>query len=94
MEKVRPDMEDGMGTSVVILHTKKAQEIWEQIKADLRWFACGKEDVLQPRLTGPTKAAGGRKRFQSLYRALPFSVFRFAFVGMMSLRALWKRTVK
>ena len=94
IEKVRPDMEDGMGTSVVILHTEEAREIWEQVKGNLRWFACGEEDVLQPRLTGPTEAAEGRKRFQSLYRALPFPIFRFLFVGMMSFRTLWRSVVK
>lgn len=94
MEKVRPDREDGMGTSVVILHTKEAREIWEQVKGNLRWFACGEEDVLQPRLTGPTKAAGGRNRFQFLYRALPFSIFRLLFITMMSIKAFWGRVAK
>lgn len=94
MEKVRPDMEDGMGTSVVILHTKEAREIWEELKGDLDWFPCREAEALQPRLKSPTKAAGGRKRFQSLYRAFPFSILRFIFITMMSLRALWKRMVK
>lgn len=91
LEKVRPDMEDGMGTSVVILHTKAAREIWEQVKEELNWFACKEEDVLQPRLKSPTAAARGRKRFMSLYKILPFPVFRNIFAGIMFLRDLWRR---
>ena len=91
IEKVRPEIEDGMGTSVVILHTKVAREIWEQVKEGLNWFACREEDVLQPRLKSPTEAARGRRRFMGLYKMLPFPVFRSIFAGMMSLRDLWGR---
>lgn len=94
IEKVRPEMEDGMGTSVVILHTKAAQEIWEQVKEELRWFACKEKDVLQPRLKSPTPAAKGRKLFMGFYRAVMFSIFRFLFNTMMSTKAFWGRVAK
>ncbi len=94
IEKVRPDLEDGMGTSVVILHTKKAREIWEQVKDGLYWFACEEEAALQPRLKSPTKPARGRRRFMHFYRTLPFSVFRFVFIGIMSFRTLWRSALK
>ncbi|GFI36514.1 ferredoxin [Lachnospiraceae bacterium] len=74
VENVRPDFDDGMGTSLVIAHTEKAKEFWKEIEKDARWFACQKEDVLQPRLREPTKAAGHRKLFMELYRRLPFSL--------------------
>lgn len=91
IEKVRPDVEDGMGTSVVILHTGKAREIWEQVKVNLLWFACGREDVLQPRLQSPTEAAKGRGWFMFFYKLLPFSVVKSFFVGIMSWKAFWGR---
>lgn len=72
MERVRPDLDDGMGTSLVILHTDKAREIWDQIKERVVWFTCEKEQALQPRLLEPTKAAKGRKLFMAAYKALPF----------------------
>ena len=61
-----------MGTSLAILHTEKAEEIWEEVKGELFWFSCEREDLLQPRLTGPTPAAEGRTRFMERY-ASPFS---------------------
>ncbi len=74
IEKVRPDMDDKMGNSLVIVHTKKAKEIWEQVKDRCFWFACREEDVLQPRLLEPTKAAKYRELFMKGYRRLPFSL--------------------
>ena len=74
VERVRPDYDDGMGTSLVIAHTEKAKNFWKEIEKDVRWFACEKEDVLQPRLREPTKAAKHRKMFMELYRKLPFSM--------------------
>ncbi len=75
IERVRNDMDDGMGTSMVILHTKRAKEIWSSIKDQTRWFSCKKEEILQPRLIAPTQAAQGRKLLMNLYRALPFPLF-------------------
>ncbi len=94
IEKVRPEMEDGMGTSLVIIHRSAAREIWEQVKEELRWFACKEQDVLQPRLTSPTPAGRGRKRFMYFYRALPFPVFRFLFIIIMNTKTLLGRIVK
>lgn len=94
IEKVRPDMDDRMGTSAVILHTEKAREIWEQIKGRLRWFECKKEDMLQPRLKEPTTAAKGRGQFMFFYKIFPFSTVQVLFTKIMFLKALWGRVVK
>lgn len=75
IEKCRPDMDDGMGTSMVILHTDKAKWIWEQIQGDMDWFECRKEDLLQPRLIRPVRMEKGRKLCMILYGKLPFSLF-------------------
>ena len=95
IERVRPDLDDGMGTSMVILHTEKAREIWKQVEGELSWFACEEKDVLQPRLTGPTAAGTGRGLFMALYGLLPFSVFRILFTvavsGGVRLRRLLRR---
>lgn len=75
IEDVRSDMNDGMGTSMVIVHTDKAKEIWKKIREETKWFECMKEEVLQPRLLSPTVAAKNRWRFMLLYKILPFSLF-------------------
>ena len=70
IEKVRPDMDDGMGTSLVILHSEKARKVWEEIKEAFHYFQCGREDILQPRLCRPTPVSGRRKYFMMLNRFL------------------------
>lgn len=75
IEKVRPDIDDGMGTSLVILHTDKAKSIWEQMKQEVNWFECEKEQLLQPRLLEPAGLPKKRSLYVKLYRRLPFSVF-------------------
>lgn len=74
IEKKRPEWNDGMGTSLVMVHTKKAEEIWESVRESVRWFVCEKEEILQPRLVEPTKQAKYRKLFMEVYQALPFRV--------------------
>lgn len=60
IEHVRPEMDDGMGNSIVLLHTARAQEIWGQIQERMDWFRCEKEDILQPRLLTPSVRPKGR----------------------------------
>lgn len=72
VERIRPDMEDGMGTSVVIVHTDPGRRIWNEVKEELKWFECKRQDILQPRLLEPTVRAKGRRIFWMLYRRMPF----------------------
>lgn len=74
LEGCKPEWDDGMGTSMVMLHTDKAKNIWDEIRQKTRWFVCMKEDLMQPRLLMPTAAAGSRWRFFMLYRIVPFSI--------------------
>lgn len=74
IERVRPEADDGMGTSMMIIHTDKGKRIWEDIKGKTIWFKCKKEDILQPRLLEPTGKVKDRQRFMTLYRILPFSI--------------------
>lgn len=75
IERVRPDLNDGMGTSMVIVHTEQAKTIWNAIKDQVNWFVCEKEEIMQPRLYKPTIAPKGRKQIMTLYKVLPFSIF-------------------
>ena len=68
-----------MGTSLVLLHSPKALDIWEEVKTSLRYFPCRREEALQPRLLGPTPASRFRGVFMALYRVLPLSALLFLF---------------
>ncbi len=72
--RIRPDMDDGMGTSAVIIHSELGKEVWKEIKSELRWFACGEEEILQPRLSEPTMPNKGRRGFMMLYKIMPFRI--------------------
>lgn len=73
IEKIKPEMDDGMGTSLVILHSEKGRALWDVVKDQILTFECEKKDVLQPRLQSPTGSAKGRTWFMLLYGILPFS---------------------
>ncbi len=91
IENVRPDLDDGMGTSMVIVHTERGRRIWETVKEALSWFPCGRTDVLQPRLTHPTRMSKGRRVFMTLYKVLPFSLFLTLFTKMTPVISLLRR---
>lgn len=74
LEGCKPELDDGMGTSMVIAHTDKARKIWEDIREKTHWFECMKKDLLQPRLVSPTVPAKRRWWFMLLYKLLPFSI--------------------
>lgn len=81
IEKVRPDIDDGMGTSLVILHTDRAKSIWEQVRQEMNWFECEKNQLLQPRLLTPVDISKKRELYMKLYKKLPFSLLiRLPFV--------------
>lgn len=74
IEKAKPEMDDGMGTSLIILHNEKAGHIWDEVKKEFRYFSCEKEAVLQPRLCGPALQASGRQTFWLLNRFLSLAL--------------------
>lgn len=74
IEKVRPEEDDKMGTSLVMLHTGQGRRIWDLIKEELNWFSCKREELLQPRLIEPTPVANGRDRFMRAYNKIPLSL--------------------
>lgn len=74
LEHIRPEWDDGMGTSMMIVHTDKAIKVWNEIKQDTCWFECKRDDLIQPRLVSPTVVGKDRWKFMVLYKILPFSV--------------------
>lgn len=93
IEKIRPDWDDGLGASLVILHTEKARQVWERIRDTLDWFPCERGDALQPRLVEPTPASRFRGAFMAGFRLLPAPAF-FALSEMaLSAAGLWGRLV-
>lgn len=94
IEKVKPEIDDGMGTSLVILHTEKAREIWEAVREEVSWFACEEGDVLQPRLSCPTEAAKSRGFFMAFYRILSFPQLLRLHKALASGRELLKKLKK
>ncbi len=84
-------MDDGMGTSMVIVHTEKGKKVWNAVKGETAWFACKKEEVLQPRLLTPTAVAKNRGYFMMLYRMLPFPVFAKLFLLSSAVEGILRR---
>lgn len=74
IENIDSSFDDGDGVSLVILHTKKAKDIWEIIKNDGEYFECKSEDILQPRLIKPTEKARKRAIFMKAFKYLPFKI--------------------
>lgn len=72
IERIKPDIDDGMGTSLVILHTDRGKAIWDSVKQNINWFECRHEDIFQPRLSGPTEASENRQKFMQLYKEMSF----------------------
>lgn len=75
IETVKPEFDDGMGTSLLICHTEKAKKLWEEVRDAACWFSCEEKDVLQPRLQMPTKCPQQRERYMKLYQYLPFALW-------------------
>lgn len=89
IEKKSPDMDDGMGTSLVILHTHKAAHIWEAVQDRFNCIECAEHEVLQPRLISPTAASKKRGLFFKLYRKIPFRLSVLLFDNRL-VRRIWR----
>lgn len=72
IDKVYPEWDDGMGTSLVIVHSRKGMALWEKVQENFRYFECQDEEIQQPRLQGPAEYPGRwREIFLGLCRFLP-----------------------
>ena len=61
MEKVFPELSDGMGTSLVVARTPVALELIEKIKPYGQVLECKAEEAVQPALQEPAKETLLRK---------------------------------
>lgn len=91
VEAVRPEADDGMGVSLVLLHTEKARAIWGELQEHLDCFPCEEKAALQPRLREPTPASRSRGLFMRLYRVLPARAMFFLYEKKQSAVGLWWR---
>jgi coenzyme F420-reducing hydrogenase beta subunit len=95
VERVRPEVDDGMGISLVFLHTERARKkVWSEVQDAFDWFPCGEEAALQPRLRGPAPPSRLRGVFMGLYRVLPPFVFFLLFEKMRAAAELPRRLVR
>lgn len=85
IEKVSSNMDDGMGTSLVMLRSERGMELWESIQDQFCYLECGQEAAEQPRLESPTSPSPRRRLFFALYRVLPFGMF----LWMIRFRRFW-----
>lgn len=74
IEEVRPEFDDKLGVSLVIINTKKGKELFEVSKKDLNYEKCtlGEARLRQPNLKNPTTPSKKRKLFFQLYKKIGF----------------------
>ena len=68
MEKSMPDFVDEMGTTLMLIHTERGRELFEQIKEKLDYRESNTTDCWQLNLQEPTKPSGIRDKFWRDYR--------------------------
>lgn len=84
IEKLSPEMDDGMGTSLVMLRSEQGTALWESVRERFCHIECIREDALQPRLVSPTLPSPRRRLFFAMQRILPFG----AIAGIKKARSL------
>jgi coenzyme F420-reducing hydrogenase beta subunit len=67
LEKSLPDFTDSKGVSLVLVHTKKGMEYFEEIKNEIIYKESNIESCLQPNLIEPSKRPDIRQRISSIY---------------------------
>ncbi len=77
IEKVKPEFDDGDGTSLVICHSEKGKQLWDVVKDGTEYFTCQREDILQPRLLEPVNRAKSK-----VYPAAGLWIKRAVFKGL------------
>lgn len=77
IEKTAPEMDDGMGTSLVMLRTGQGAALWQRVSDQFDQMECRREDALQPRLVSPTPQSSKRGLFLSMHRGLLFRALRW-----------------
>lgn len=88
-----PDMDDGLGTSVVLLNSPMGQALWEEIKEGFVWREVAGEQAEQPRLRLPTEKNPERITFMRDMAQVAFPELQksYAAVGTPAARMLQLR---
>lgn len=86
--EVSPAMEDGMGTSLVILHSRRGESLWKRVREQFSCLECTKKQALQFRLMYPSRLTFRRSLFFFLHRTVSFAVLAELF-RRKPLRRLW-----
>lgn len=60
IERISPKMDDGMGTSLVMLRSEQGITLWESLRDRFYHIECGHKEALQPRLVSPTSPSPQR----------------------------------
>lgn len=72
IENIAPKFNDNKGVSLLLVNTKKAEMLFEEIKSELDYICATKEACLQPNLQSPTIPAYNRKQFWRDYERYGF----------------------
>lgn len=68
IDRVMPVFYSPQGTSLVLVHTEKGQELFEKIKVNVEWRESNTTDCLQPNLIKPTERSPRREEFWRDYK--------------------------
>lgn len=74
IEDVYPQLNDQMGTSLVITHTEKGEKIINASRNSIEFCECSKQQAQQPRLQYPIEKKKHRQFYIRLYRHVPFTI--------------------
>lgn len=93
IEKSIPEMNDDKGTSLVLVNTKKGQEVFGSLSDSVYFLQSSVKDCLQPNLCRPTPLPNAREKFWSDYRSRGFGYIAKRYGGY-SIQARGKTVVR
>ena len=85
-----PDFYSFEGNSLVLVHSKKGQDIFERIKENVEWVESNEVDCQQPNLMHPTKKSSRREQFWKTYNKHGLRKTMKVFVNV----PLWRRVIR
>lgn len=86
IDRVMPDFYSPEGNSLVLVHTKKGQELFERITDKVEWRESSTTDCLQPNLIKPTERSPRREEFWKDYqrKGISFVLKNYTGISFMS----------
>ena len=67
VNKHNPEFHDNRGVSMIIIHTEKGKELFEEAKPDFEYIPVDIKDYMQPNLSKPSRPKGDRETFWNIY---------------------------